>query len=600
MLDTTRHTSQVAVPFYCLYHLSAEIDDEEDTSVQVCHPQPRRRACFRCRAVPEDRYTSSIHCAGILNQIARRQISFHIHSFGDTNQDDLRSWQGNAVPAFRRCAVSRTLHLSPDTTHNIRPLYHTTMTPLSLHAQRLPPAPPPTKIRLALLATALSDALGGPAEFHPRFSFDFVSHMQPNDNFGLPAGVWTDDTSMTLALARSIATFEGDAEGDAQTKGKGKEKGKERRGGMDAADQLDAYYRWWQSGTLSATGRCFDIGNTIQRALSLYRDALRAAGVADPATGVRARVGAVLSLPSSKAEKREKTREAAHVALSRIARDLKGAVFGGNGSLMRVVPVGLAFWNEEEERVGEWAAESSRTTHPNAVCGEACKVWARCVARVVRSAAGKSEEGMENEKAMTKLDVLHHFAAFPYTTDALRKALAADVPLPASAVGDPATMEAHYTSHHRLLRLISQTLQASTAAAAAVEDSDADALAEAHTLALLPQAAALPSSGYVVDTLAAALYAFLATRTFEAGALLTANMGNDADTVAAVYGGLAGAWYGVEDPPAAAKKDSGSEGEVEGLFWSPRVREWRDALVRRDMIEEVTEELVKFAERSTA
>ncbi|KAJ6557639.1 ADP-ribosylation/Crystallin J1, partial [Mycena capillaripes] len=435
----------------------------------------------------------------------------------------------------------------------------TTMTPLSLHAQRLPPAPPPTKIRLALLATALSDALGGPAEFHPRFSFDFVALMQPNDNFGLPAGVWTDDTSMTLALARSIATFEGDAEGDAQTKGKGKETGKERRGGMDAADQLDAYYRWWQIGTLSATGRCFDIGNTIQRALSLYRDALP------------------------------------HVALSRIARDLKGAVFGGNGSLMRVVPVGLAFWNEEEERVGEWAAESSRTTHPNAVCGEACKVWARCVARVVRSAAGKSEEGVENEKAMTKLDVLHHFAAFPYTTDAPRKALAADVPLPASAVGDPAAMEAHYTSHHRLLRLISHTLQASTTAAAEDSDADADTLAEAHTLALLPQAAALPSSGYVVDTLAAALYAFLATRTFEAGALLTANMGNDADTVAAVYGGLAGAWYGVEDAAVAAKKGSGSEGEVEGLFWSPRVREWRDALVRRDMIEEVAEELVKFA-----
>jgi ADP-ribosylglycohydrolase len=466
-----------------------------------------------------------------------------------------------------------------------------------LHLQHLPAAAPSTKIRLAVLGKALCDALGGPAEFHPRFSFDFVSHMQPNDNFGLPAGVWTDDTSMALALARSIATF------DAGT-------GTGARGGMDAADQLDAYYRWWQEGALSATGRCFDIGNTIQRSLSLYQSALRAAGVADGKGGALQRVGAALSSTAAKAEKREKRRAAAAEALSRIAGDMGGAVFGGNGSLMRVLPVGLAYWRAEEGKVGEYARESSGTTHPNVVCKEACAVWAQCIARVVRTAAaaagaakastssvgksGAKSEQKQEGRGMTKLDVLHHFAAFAYTTVPLRKALAADVPLPESAASDPAAMEAHYTAHHRLLRIIAEIPPASSASAAEGDNvkDNADAAAEARTLALLPQATALPSSGYVVDTLAAALYAFLATTTFEAGALLTANMGNDADTVAAVYGGLAGAWYAVEDSAPQGDKE-------EGLFWSPRVREWRKALVRRDIVEEVAEELAAFAERSS-
>ncbi|KAJ7805405.1 ADP-ribosylation/Crystallin J1 [Mycena olivaceomarginata] len=427
-----------------------------------------------------------------------------------------------------------------------------------LHLQPLAVAAPHTKIRLALLAKALCDALGGPAEFHPRFSTPFLSHMAPNDNFGLPAGVWTDDTSMALALARSIATFDAGGEGDAKGKTEeqeGGDKGKQGKGGMDAADQLDAYYRWWRAGELSATGNCFDIGNTIQSALWLYEDALRAA------------------------------------ALPRIARDLGASVFGGNGSLMRVLPVGLAYWRKEEGKVGDLARESSGTTHPNAVCQEACAAWATCVARVVRTAA--VAERMQEGLGMTKLDVLHHFASYPYTTPALQEALAADVPLPATLARDPAAMEAHYVAHHRLLRLAVATLRASTAAATAENpNADADDLVEARTLAVLPQAAALPSSGYVVHTLAAALYAFLATSTFEAGALLTANMGDDADTVAAVYGGLAGAWYAVEE--VSGKQAEGDE----ALFWSPRVREWRDALVKRDVVEAVGDELVAFAERT--
>lgn len=57
------------------------------------------------------------------------------------------------------------------------------------------------------------------------------------------------------------------------------------------------------------------------------------------------------------------------------------------------------------------------------------------------------------------------------------------------------------------------------------------------------------ATGYVVDTLEAALWAFNNTETFKTGALLAVNLGGDADTIGAVYGQLAGAYYGYEGLP---------------------------------------------------
>ncbi|KAJ7671769.1 ADP-ribosylation/Crystallin J1 [Mycena rosella] len=297
--------------------------------------------------------------------------------------------------------------------------------------------------------------------------------MKPNRNFSLGAGVWTDDTSMMLALARSLGTYSGSARG---------------------------VLRWYQNGVLSAIGRCFDIGSTIRRALGIYKDALKASGALSPAETRR------LS-PAAKEKEKEKRRTTAKSALARIARDLRGDGFNRNGSLMRVLPVGLAY-ARDPAGAAAYARRSSATTHPNAVCKAACAAWTECIARLVRSADAREEA--KGAEQISKLDVLHHFAAYPWPADAdaLRVALAADVPLPAGA-----------------------------------------------------------------------------------GALLTANMGDDADTVAAVYGGLAGVWYAVQE--------EGADGE-EGLFWSPRVRAWRDALVRRDLIEEVAGELVEFVERHAA
>jgi len=59
----------------------------------------------------------------------------------------------------------------------------------------------------------------------------------------------------------------------------------------------------------------------------------------------------------------------------------------------------------------------------------------------------------------------------------------------------------------------------------------------------------IKGTGYVVDCLEAALWAFHRSGSFKEGALLAVNLGDDADTTGAVYGQLAGAFYGMSGIP---------------------------------------------------
>lgn len=76
-------------------------------------------------------------------------------------------------------------------------------------------------------------------------------------------------------------------------------------------------------------------------------------------------------------------------------------------------------------------------------------------------------------------------------------------------------------------------------------------------------------TGYCVDSLEAALWCFATTDSFEAAILQAANLGDDADTTAAICGQMAGAFYGVNGIPAG----------------------WRAALVMREDIETVADQL---------
>ena len=57
------------------------------------------------------------------------------------------------------------------------------------------------------------------------------------------------------------------------------------------------------------------------------------------------------------------------------------------------------------------------------------------------------------------------------------------------------------------------------------------------------------STGYVVDSLEAALWCFVTTDGFEEAILRAANLGHDADTTAAICGQIAGAHYGASSIP---------------------------------------------------
>ena len=75
----------------------------------------------------------------------------------------------------------------------------------------------------------------------------------------------------------------------------------------------------------------------------------------------------------------------------------------------------------------------------------------------------------------------------------------------------------------------------------------------------------ISASGYVVDTLEAALWCLLTTDDYKSLALKAVNLGEDTDTVGAVAGGLAGIFYGAESVPI----------------------EWLNILKRRDYLEKI-------------
>jgi ADP-ribosylglycohydrolase len=81
----------------------------------------------------------------------------------------------------------------------------------------------------------------------------------------------------------------------------------------------------------------------------------------------------------------------------------------------------------------------------------------------------------------------------------------------------------------------------------------------------------IKGTGYVVDSLEAALWAFYNSQSFEEGCLMAVNLGNDADTTGAIYGQLAGAFYGVNSiPPSWRAK----------LAFGPMISKFADQLFK--------------------
>lgn len=75
----------------------------------------------------------------------------------------------------------------------------------------------------------------------------------------------------------------------------------------------------------------------------------------------------------------------------------------------------------------------------------------------------------------------------------------------------------------------------------------------------------IKGTGYVVDSLEAALWCFYRTETFEAAILQAANLGDDADTTAAICGQIAGAYYGETKIPVKWLERLHMRAEITGL-----------------------------------
>lgn len=82
------------------------------------------------------------------------------------------------------------------------------------------------------------------------------------------------------------------------------------------------------------------------------------------------------------------------------------------------------------------------------------------------------------------------------------------------------------------------------------------------------------NSGWAYSTLQAALWAFENNRDFAAGMLAAVNLGGDADSIAAVYGQIAGAYYGYEAIPRQWLKEIKDQATIEQLI-EDFLRVWR-------------------------
>jgi ADP-ribosyl-[dinitrogen reductase] hydrolase len=274
--------------------------------------------------------------------------------------------------------------------------------------------PEQTRYRGCLLGLACGDAVGTTVEFQPRGTFDPVSDITGGGPFRLPAGAWTDDTSMALCLGESLAEL----------------------GRFDPTDQMLRYCRWQEQGYLSSTGRCFDIGNTVHRALNRFR------ATGDPFSGD--------TDPNS----------------------------AGNGCIMRLAPVVMFHYPDVDAAI-HWAGESSRTTHAAPECVES----SRLMALMLCSAFA----GEDVQQILLGQDA-RQFKCI------------------------------------RVREIAEGKFQFKTASA-------------------------IRGSGYVIDCLEAAAWCVWQTDNFKDAILRAANLGDDADTTAAVCGQLAGAFYGEEGIP---------------------------------------------------
>lgn len=173
----------------------------------------------------------------------------------------------------------------------------------------------------------------------------------------------------------------------------------------------------------------------------------------------------------------------------------------GNGSLMRLAPVPL-FFALDPDRAIRMSKESSRTTHGALTCLDACRYFGGLIVGAV--------QGASKEELLSK----------------------------------------RYAPIDRVWNRMPLCTEIDSIACGSFKGKEPTEIV---------------GSGYVVASLEAALWAFSSSSTFEEGCLLAVNLGNDADTTGAIYGQIAGAYYGVKGIPAPWRERIAHVDRIAGL-----------------------------------
>lgn len=280
-------------------------------------------------------------------------------------------------------------------------------------------------IKSVMLGHAVGDALGVPVEFcsreylrkHP------VTYMKGFGTYEVPAGCWSDDTSMALCALESLIG-----------------------GSINYNDIMRNFGRWCRNGEFTPTGVVFDIGNTCYYAISNYLD---------------------FGVPAKQC-------------------GLSDSISNGNGSLMRIHPFVLyAYYNgiTDENDFVTIIKDASSLTHGHSCSIDGCIIYAYILRALLDN---PSKESIFNGLKQAKKHI---------------------------------TSSTNY--YYRLL------------------DENISTSSESN----------IKSTGYVVDTLEAAVWCLLTTESYKDCVLKAVNLGSDTDTVAAIAGGLAGALYGIDSIP---------------------------------------------------
>ena len=204
----------------------------------------------------------------------------------------------------------------------------------------------------------------------------------------------------------------------------------------------------------------------------------------------------------------------------------------GNGSIMRLAAVPLAFGAEPIKAI-ELAADSSRTTHGARTAVDACRYLGGLIIGALN--------GVDKFKLLS----------------------AQYSPIPGYWTKEPLTPEIEDVASGSFKKKIPPLSPNPIVGLLGYSTSNSET--------------SITGSGYVVKSLEAALWAFHRSQSFEEGCLKAVNLGDDADTTGAVYGQLAGTFYGEHGIPES----------------------WRSRLAMRKLIETRAEQLLDMRGNET-